>query len=120
MYKDWLHPPNLRSLAHLFLENKPSITDRATATLLHTQKVAVLGTQQSVGELEHIVEIALLEEPLIPSLALQGRSLQKEDGRTALGQHIQRMLDKLCGVLVRRIGEDAAVAVTDIGISHLL
>ena len=30
-----LHPPNLRSLAHLFLENKPSITDCATAALLH-------------------------------------------------------------------------------------
>ena len=33
MYKDWLHPPNLRSLAHLFLENKPGIRHGAAAAL---------------------------------------------------------------------------------------
>lgn len=60
------------------------------------------------------MKVSLAEEPLVPSLALKGGGLEKEQSGASLRKDVKGMLYEIRGVSVRRIGEDAHISLIEI------
>ena len=72
-------------------------------------EIAVDSTIYPACELIDGVEVAFGVYLVIPAFAFEKGCAKQEDGRAANRQDIEGMEDKLCGVTVRRIGEDALI-----------